>query len=233
MDKIVVMVSSTVKDLAGERDAILSLYSDDSIFEIVGAEPYIDESTASSSVLKTIDLARNCDLYILILGQKYGFELSDGRSATELEFDEAVHQDPTKVLVFLKKGTTEAEPKQKQFIDKVSNYYSGYWRVEFQYTHQLQEYVKKSILSWLRDRAALSKKVSYCEHFVREALQLKPTPETEVFYSVREEYIEMEYHAMKQSHIIHYDRYEIYSDFWRCLNNLKTDLDGWCATWKR
>ena len=233
MDKIVVMVSSTVKDLEGERDAILSLYSNDSMFKIVGTEPYIDESNASSSMLKTIDLARNCDLFILVLGQKYGFELSDGRSATELEFDEAVYQDPTKVLVFLKKGATEAESKQKKFIKKVSDYYSGYWRTEFQFTHQLQELVSNSIISWLRNRAGLSKKVSYCEHFIREALQLKPTSETDVFYSVKEKYVELEYHAMQQSHTVQYDKKMIFSDFWGCLNKLKMDLDGWRKTWKR
>ena len=232
MDKISIMVSSTVKDLEGERDAIMHLYGTDSMFRVIGANPFIDESDASSSMLKTIELARNCDLFILILGQKYGFELSDGRSATELEFDEAVFQDPTKVLVFLKKGETEPEPKQQKFIEKVSDYYSGYWRVEFQFTHQLQEYVNKSVLSWLKDRAALSKKVSYCEHFVRLALQLRPTPETEVYYSVREEYIEIEYHALQQSHIIHFNRSLVLSNFWECIKELKTNLDGWRATWK-
>ena len=233
MDRIKVMISSTVKDLSAERDAILTTFGNNPLFELMGATPFIGSSAASSSALKTVELAKECDLYVLVLGSKYGYELDDGRSATEVEFDTAIHQDPTKVLVFLKKSDKKVEAKQKKFIERVSEYYSGYWRIEFEYSHQLQEYVNESVLSWLKDRASINKKVSYCEHFIREALQLKPTTDTEMYYSVREDYVEIEYCAMKESHNIHYSKTEIYSDFWGCLHNVQKDIDRWCQSWKR
>ena len=229
MEKIKIMISSTVDDLLAERDAINDLYKNDPLFEIIGATPFINSSSASSSAIKTLDLAKECDLYILIMGSKYGYKLDNGKSATEVEFDAAYHQDPTKVLVFLKKG--DAEEDQKIFIKKVSEYYSGYWRVEFNYTHQLQTYVKESVLSWIKDRAAFTKKMSYCEHFIREAIRLKPNIDTKVYYSVREKYIEIEYCDMGQKHSVHLNRSEVVSDFWGCLYKLQMDINKWSELW--
>ena len=229
MNKIKLMVSSTVESLKGERDAILHLFENHPLFEIVGAKPYISSSMSASSAIQTVNLAKECDLYLLILGEDFGYELKNGRSATQAEFEAAYHQDPTKVLVFLKRGKPDA--KQKTFIEQVSQYYSGYWRVEFDYTHQLQNYVNESVLSWIKDRASFNKKVSYCEHFIREAIQLKPTPETLVFYSVRKDYIEVEYNAMAQTHSIHFERTKVFSDFWGSLYELQEDLTRWSAQW--
>lgn len=231
MEKIRVMVSSTVEDLKGERDAIQQLFNNNPIFELLGAKPYISTSVASSSAITTINMAKDCNLYILILGDKFGFELEDGRSATEVEFDTAFKQDPTKVLVFLKKTSDALEARQSEFIKKVSNYYSGYWRVEFQYTHELQNLVNESVLEWLKDRASLNKRVSYCEHFIREAIRLKPTDETKIYYKVQENILEIEYQAMGQSRSIHYNRIDVYKDFWKCLYELKNDIDRWTERW--
>ena len=229
MERIKVMVSSTVEDLRGERDAIIKQLEKHDFFELVGADPFINASASSSSALKTRAIARECDLYLLILGERFGFELDDGRSATEVEYDVAYKQDPTKILVFMKSGN--AEPRQQSFIDRVSDYYSGYWRVEFQYPHQLQDFVNESVSVWLKDRVSLGKSYSYCEHFIRLALHLKPTPDTRAYYSVREDYIELEYCAMGQSHSWHADRRAVYSDFWGSLRLLQQDLDGWCESW--
>ena len=84
----------------------------------------------------------------------------------------------------------------------------------------------------MKGRASLNKHVSYCEHFIREALQLKPTFDTDVYYAVREDYVEIEYHAMKQSHCIQYTKTEIFNDFWKSVYRLKSDIDRWCTTWK-
>ena len=62
MDKIKIMVSSRVEELAAERDAILRLYQNHPMIEIVGATPYASSSASSSSALETQRLARECDL---------------------------------------------------------------------------------------------------------------------------------------------------------------------------
>lgn len=111
MDKIKVMVSSTVKDLIGERQCIEDTLSKLEFVEIVGAAPYAMTSVSLSSAQNTKLLAQNCDLYILILGKRFGMERPDGKSATEIEFDAAYHSDPTKILVFLKESDEEADAK--------------------------------------------------------------------------------------------------------------------------
>src|SRR5688572_29681005 len=134
MDKITLMISSVGKGLEAERDAIQKAFQHNELVELQGVAPYNSNSFASSSSLETIKIAEDCDLYILVLTEIFGFELEDGKSATEVEFDAAFRKDPTKVLVFLKDfGDVKIDEKQKAFIDKVSNYYTGYWRSTFKY----------------------------------------------------------------------------------------------------
>lgn len=226
MEKIKIMVSSKVVGLEAERDAIAHVFKDNRMIELIGANPFADESRASSSAVETIKMARECDLYILIIGSQYGMELPNGKSATEVEFDAAFRQDPTKILVFLKKED-KYEEKQEQFKDRVCDYYSGYWRTEFKYSHILGDLVEESVMSWIRDRATLGTKVSYCEHFIRQALLLKPTPDTQVYYRVTIEDIEIEYHVLGSSYIVQYGRKQVLTDFWKCVNELQMGIDRW------
>lgn len=233
MDKIKIMVSSRVEELAAERDAILGLYQNHPMIEIVGAAPYASSSASSSSALETQRLARECDLYILLLGKSFGFEYTDGRSATEIEYDAAYKDDPTKILVFLKETEEEPDEKQAAFIKKVCDYYNGYWRTTFKYSHTLAKMVEESVLTWIRDRASLGKKVSYCEHFIRQAIQLKPTSDTQVYYRVTTEYVELEYKYMKFSNVQHFERKSVFSNFWGCLNEVQVRIEGWCSEWSQ
>lgn len=226
MDKIKVMISSKVVGLEAERDVIEKLFDNHPMIELIGATPYASTSHSSSSAVKTIQMAKECDIYILILGSEFGMELASGKSATEVEFDVAFHQDPTKILVFLKEEKIK-DKRQQAFIERVCDYYSGYWRTTFKFSHTLERLVNDSVLSWLKDRATLGTKVSYCEHFIRQALQMKPTPETQVYYRVTEDDIEIEYHAMGSSHIIQYSRNQVFSDFWKCIYELQRGIDRW------
>lgn len=226
MDKIKVMVSSKVFGLEEERQAIQALLDNYPIFELVGAFPYVGNSEISSPAIKTASMAKECDLYILILGDKFGFELPDGRSATELEFDTAVKQDPTKVLVFIKKSSF-VEKKQKKFINKVSDYFKGYWREEFDSTDTLCRLIEQTIIRWLKDKASFGNQLSYCDHFVWYAQKLKPNPETQVYYKVNSIDVEIEYKVFEKSHFFIIRREEIYKDFWGSIYELQKTIDGW------
>ncbi len=224
MDKIKVMVSSTVKDLIGERQCIEDTLSKLEFVEIVGAAPYAMTSVSLSSAQNTKLLAQNCDLYILILGKRFGMERPDGKSATEIEFDAAYHSDPTKILVFLKDSDEEADAKQIAFINRVCDYYNGYWRTTFEHTYQLQELVMNSFVAWLKERASLGNSMTYLDHFIRFAVQKKPEPNAQVYYSVKESYVEMEYHFMGKVKVMHYNKEQIYNNFWGCLYDLDNRL---------
>ena len=224
MDKINIMISSTVKDLLGERKCISDLFSKIEFVNLIGAVPYAETSVPVSSARNTVTMAKSCDLYILILGHEFGFERKDGKSATEIEFDAAYHDDPTKILVFLKEDDSKLDPRQANFIKRVSDYYSGYWRTSFQYTYELQEIVQNSFMLWLKQRASLGSSLTYLDHFIRLAIQIKPEPNAVVYYSVKKDYIDLEYHFFGKVLSIQFNKEQIYHDFWGCLYSLEEQL---------
>ncbi|POY36442.1 hypothetical protein C3K47_11915 [Solitalea longa] len=230
MEKINVMISSVGRGLAAERDAIKELFSKNDLIELQGVDPVNDLSFSSSSSLKTIEIAKNCDLYILILSKDFGSKLPDGKSATEVEFDAAFRDDPTKILVFLKNEAVNEEEKdldQEAFIKKVCDYYKGYWRVTFNYSHELQNYVKKSFTSWIKNRAALGNNLTYLDHFVRLAKQEKPEPNAEVYYSVAKDLVELTYIFFGKTYTIHFSAKEIFNNFWGCMSELQIKSREW------
>jgi hypothetical protein len=222
-----VMISSTVKDLEAERDAIKQGIGKISFLDLVGADPYNETALAMSSYTATLQLARECHLYILILGGRYGWEpAGTGRSATELEYDEAIRQDPTKVLVFRKKIDT-VEPKQEAFINKVRDYFAGYWVTDFEYTHTLQEKVNESFLRWLAGRASLNTHLTYAEHFIRLALQRKTTDFESFEYSVGPEGVEIKSKVFKQKCSIRFSRDQVFNHFWQAVSELEKKFEEW------
>lgn len=226
MDKIKVMISSKVNGMEAERDVILKLFENNPIFELMGAAPYTSESQAMSSALETSKIATECDLYILLLGKEFGMKTSDGRSATEIEYDAAYRQNPTKILVF-KKDEKITDSKQKAFVDRVCNYYSGYWRTTFKYSHELGELVNSSVMSWLKDKASIGKDISYSEYFIQQAISLKPALCFQVYYKVSHNLVEIEYHGLGNSKVFQFDPRDIYSDFWKKIYEMKTGIDRW------
>ena len=227
MDKIKIMVSSTVNDLLAERDATLKAFEEIPFVELVGAEPLNDTAIAGNSRLETTRMARECDLYILILGSRFGFKVGNGKSATEIEFDAAIKADPTKILVFKKESNEVPDEKQQIFISKVSSYYNGYWRTSFKHTHDLQIYIKKSFIKWLKERASIGTGLNYLDHFVRMAKQMSPEPNAQIFYKVTEEDVELEYILFGKNYEIHFTREEIYKNFWGCFNQLSIQFERW------
>lgn len=64
MGLIKVMVSSTIRDLIGERDAIENVFRQINLVEVIGAQPFDDRSFAGSSRFETVNMAKECDLFI-------------------------------------------------------------------------------------------------------------------------------------------------------------------------
>lgn len=164
-----------------------------------------------------------------VLGHRFGEELPSGKSATEIEFDAAFRDDPTKILVFKKKSDEPIEDKQQKFIGRISNYYHGYWRTTFEHTYQLQELVKNSFNSWLKNRASLGTGLNYMDHFIRLAKQTLPEPTAQVYYRVSEGSAELDYVFFGKRHTIQFDRAQIYSDFWGCLHQLYEQFEIWLS----
>lgn len=227
MEKIKIMISSVIQGLEAERDVIKEVFKNIPFVELIGAEPFNNSALGQSSSLATLEMARTCDLYVLILSERYGSELRGGKSATEAEYDEAVKADPTKVLVFKKECTGSIETKQQEFIDRVTDYYSGYFRPTFKFSHQLGNLVMESFVDWLKNRAELGKRLNFIDHFARIGRQILPNDISNVYYKVTKEYVEFEYNINNKSHIIQFQNSEIASDFWGCIYELQVQCDKW------
>ncbi len=229
MDKIKIMISSTVSDLEGERDAVKNAFSGIDFVELLGVDPVNSTSLAGNARTLTTGIARSCDLYILILGKEFGLQLQSGKSATEIEFDAAFKDDPTKVLIFKKEFdcTTTIDFRQQCFINRVCDYYSGYWRTTFKYTHQLKELVLSSFTTWLKERASIGSNLDYLDHFIRVSKQMKPEPNAIVYYKLAKDFVELEYVFFDISHTIQFSRKEIYDNFWGCINSLQEQFERW------
>lgn len=143
-ENIKIMLSSTITDMLADRDAIIRLFERYPFVELIGANP-IQKSYPTSPYTNTLDMAKSCDFYFLMLGSRYGYEIRPNISPTEAEFDHAYQANPTKILVF-KNISNPPEPKQETFIKKVGNYFKGYWISEYTYTHDLQNLVEDPLL---------------------------------------------------------------------------------------
>ncbi len=229
MKKLKIMVSSVVRNLEGERDAILQLFNSDKFdfVELLGATPYATSSFAESSGSATVRLARECDLYILILGKDYGMITEEGKSATEVEYDAAIKDDPTKVLVFLKEGFSNKEIKkeQKEFINRVSDYDNGYFRASFQYTHDLQTKVENSFWQWLISRAQVGTQQTYIDHFIRMVKEDLPLTNLQFFYQTTDEYVELNFMYDGRQLTQHITNADLLFNFWRYVNEVRRKIN--------
>ena len=220
------MISSTVNDLLVDRNAVVKAFEPFSFIQTVGAAPIKHSSYTRSPYTATIEMAESCDLFLLLLGGRYGFGVEDGKSATEVEFDAAYKTDPTKILVFQKEGVKVA-PKQRKFIKRVNDYYHGYWITAYPSIQGLQKLIVNSFELWIKERASIGYKLNYFDHFVRLAIQRSPSPDTKILYSVQAEYIELQYILFERKYFIHFEKFQVYNDFWGCIASLERHFEQW------
>ncbi len=132
-----IFISSTIVDLPNERKAALKAV------ERAGGFPVMSEFTieaqSTDSLTACLDKVRNSDIYVLILGGRYGWQPEDKESITELEYQTAV---ASKLPVLVFNTIYPKEPSQKQFEAKVE---SSYFRKTVQDVFELQEEMEKSL----------------------------------------------------------------------------------------
>jgi len=225
--KIKVMISSTIKDLYPDRDAIVKVFEKYFFFvELLGIEPIGHSSIPRSPYIKTIEWAERSDFFILLLGNRYGYEIKPDLSATEAEFNAAYKNDPTKIIIF-KRADIEPDNKQKKFIERVSDYYKGFFITKYNYTHELQEKVKFSFLNQLKERMSIGFNLTYFDHFVRLAIQRKPSPDVQIYYAITDKDIILTYKYPNNERSIHFNKGILYRDFWGCIAKLEDYFYKW------
>ncbi len=117
--KFRVFISSVQSEFAEERirlveyirkDALLGLFFEPFIFE----EVHACDSAPQGVYLNEV---KECDIYVGLLGRRFGFELDSGMSATESEYELATKLQKTR-LVFLKE-VGRRETKEARFVARV------------------------------------------------------------------------------------------------------------------
>jgi hypothetical protein len=90
-----------------------------------------------------LDGVRDCDVYVGILGARYGWVTPNGLSATEEEFKEAV-QSGKRRLIFIEK-VSQREEKQEAFVKRAGDYQTGRFWNKFKTTEELKENLEKAL----------------------------------------------------------------------------------------
>jgi len=157
--KLRVFISSTVKDLANERDAVIRKVEEFN-FEPVNAEGWLP--SGSKSWGKIDQELRSSHMFVLILGDRYGWipdhgpGADDGFSVTHMEFN-AARKMEIPILPFLKRldydspRDTDDAKKRDEFIKEVSRWESGHFISEFVLASDLSRKIGATLVEVLSE----------------------------------------------------------------------------------
>lgn len=145
-----VFISSVVngfEDYRGAaRRAIETVDAVPVMCEDFGARPYSSERTCRTEI-------ESSDVYVVILGGRYGYEHQDKESVTQQEFRHAISLR-LPILIFVQ--DVEMEPSQAEFRNEVSAYHSGFCRERFSTPEELERKLIKNLLRLGRAQKACS-----------------------------------------------------------------------------
>jgi hypothetical protein len=140
-----VMISSTVKDLVQERDAVArairALGLESYQAETFGSLPYPPRAVVAS-------MAQRCDIFILITGENYGHIIEEGISVVEFEFNVAREENSEKILVYIK-DRVNRDPRLTKFLEGLQHFDGGYSRSLFLTPEGLYEKILPDIVRCL------------------------------------------------------------------------------------
>lgn len=132
-----IFISSTIVDLPNERTAALKAV------EKVGGFPIMSEFTMEAqnkdSVTACLDKVKESDIYVLVLGGRYGWQPENEQSITELEYETALS---SKIPILVFNTSYPKEELQKKFEAKVE---SSFFRKKVNDAFELQEEIEKSL----------------------------------------------------------------------------------------
>lgn len=123
-------------------DALLGRFFQPFLFEHLPAtDTHVDR--------KYLNEVEHCDIYIGLIGSKYGYEDTEGISPTEHEFDHATQHHKTRFIFISGHASGERHPKVNRFIAKVE---SSLIRKVFLNIQDLKAGIYSSLVSYLLDK---------------------------------------------------------------------------------
>jgi len=157
--KLRIFISSTMEDLANERDAVCQKLISFN-FEPVNAEGWGPTGAKSWEQIRTE--IESSDVFVLLLGERYGWipkegpQAGLGLSVTHLEYQEAGRLD-LPILPFLKelsydaKRNTQDAKKRDKFRREVGEWAEGQFFSKFRLASDLADRVGRSLVDLLTD----------------------------------------------------------------------------------
>lgn len=145
-----VFISSVIGGFEEHRKAVKEAV------ELMEHKPVMSEYLAArpySSNVACINEVEQSNIYVLILGSKYGFETDEGISVTHAEF-RAARSANRPILAFVQQ--CEMEPKQDAFKEEVEAFQGGVFRASFATAQELKDQVIRA----LRQLETMSQAVS-------------------------------------------------------------------------
>ncbi|MDB5967834.1 MAG: hypothetical protein JWQ90_284 [Hydrocarboniphaga sp.] len=145
-----VFISSVIEGYKPYRDAaekaVRTAGSEPIMSERFGARPY-------SSAYACLSEIEQADVYVLILGERYGFEPEPGVSVTQQEFRHAVSLGKP-ILVFV--DQVDMEPPQARFRVEVEDFKAGFHRVGVSSPEEFKDELIAALIRLGQARAACS-----------------------------------------------------------------------------
>lgn len=173
-----VFVSSVIGGFESYRAVVRSaivLMGDQAVMvEDFGARPHSSEVACLSEVAQS-------DIYLLVMGERYGFETEQGISVTQAEFREA-RASGRPILVFMQ--AIDMEPKQQEFRQEVEDFASGYFRATFGSETELKDQIIKGLRQYDQAQSAASESDFEARlHEASESMQSMDVPDTNLTIS--------------------------------------------------
>ncbi|MGE3802609.1 MAG: DUF4062 domain-containing protein, partial [Candidatus Kapaibacterium sp.] len=152
-----IFISSVQKEFARERKALAEYLSNDPLLRRF-FDSFLFERDVPASDRRPdavyLDEVGNCDLYLGLFGEEYGWENQDGLSPTHLEFNEATRLGKTRLIFVKGAGDETRHPKMRALIREVG---SQLVRRRFQKSADLLPDVYASLVSFLEETGKLNR----------------------------------------------------------------------------
>lgn len=136
---MVIFISSVISGMEAERDAVEEAV-DALGYEVARAEDF--GATTETPRRACLEAAREADLTVVLLSDRYGEKQESGISATHEEFREA--REHGAVAVFVAEGT-DPEPDQAEFIEKAREWATGRNTESFSDVSELRDQVTELV----------------------------------------------------------------------------------------
>ena len=150
-----IFISSVQKELAAERRAVKDFITHDPLLSRFISDVFLFEDIPAGD-RKPDDIFLNeveqCDIYLAIFGNRYGWKNQDGKSPTELEFEHATKTHRER-LVFVKGSDDKArEPEMAKLVRRAGRQVT---RRRFSDTPGLIREVYASLVECLENRGVI------------------------------------------------------------------------------